>query len=219
MSHTVFISRNEEDCEELSKALSAEGIALIAVSMIKTEPVKFEQSIPQTDWIFFSSKNGVRTFFSQNPEIGSQRFAAVGQGTADVLNEFAKVDFIGKHIDTRITAQEFKEHIENATVLFPQSSISRKTIVSAFDNTQAVEIVCYKTQEESKEVGAADVFIFTSPSNVDSFFKKNKVFHYQKMISFGFPTEETLKKHGVENIVIPESLDTETLIRTIKAQL
>ncbi len=219
MSHTVFISRNEDECDELSKTLSAEGITLIALSMIKTETVKFQQPIPQTDWIFFSSKTGVRTFFSQNPEIKNQRFAAVGQGTADVLKEYATVDFIGRHIDTRITAVDFKEKIGNATVLFPQSAISRKTIESVFDKEQAIELVCYQTIENSKEVGSADVLVFTSPSNVDSFFLKNRLLHFQKNIAFGYSTEEALKRHGAENITIPESLDNESLVNTIKNAL
>lgn len=219
MGHTVFITREEEESQELSAALRKEGIELLATSMIKIEAVEFSHPIAQTDWIFFSSKNGVRQFFSQKPEIHSQRFAAVGQGTADELSAYATPAFIGKHIDTRITAEDFKTEVKNGSVLFPQSEQSRKTIQRVFGKNQVHELICYRTVPNGREVGAADVVIFTSPSNVEAYFSKNKLFHFQKIIAFGHSTEESLKNHGVQEILIPESLTTESLMDTIKTAL
>ncbi len=219
MGHTVFITREEEECQELSAALRKEGIELLTSSMIKIEDVAFPQPIPKTNWIFFSSRNGVRHFFSQKPEIHSQRFAAVGQGTADELSAYETPAFIGKHIDTRITAEDFKAEVKGDSVLFPQSEQSRKTIQRVFDKSQVHELICYRSVPNARKVGAADVIIFTSPSNVEAYFSKNQTFHFQKIIAFGYSTEESLKNHGVQEILIPESLTAESLVNTIKNAL
>lgn len=219
MSQTVYISRDLKESEELERLLRTNGIVLLASSMIKTESISFSQPIPNTDWIFFSSKNAVRYFFEQQPEIKSQRMAAVGRGTAEVLEEFTKVDFVGNNIDTHITAKEFKKHIDNETVLFPQSEQSRKSIEHAFDTAQVHELVCYRTKQNAHEIGFADVLVFTSPSNVESFFLKNGILDYQKAMAFGYATAEAMTNHGLETVTIPKSLDAETLADTIKQLL
>jgi len=103
--------------------------------------------------------------------------------------------------------------------LFPQSEQSRKTIQRVFDKSQIRELICYRSVPNAREVGAADIIIFTSPSNADAFFSKNKTFHFQKIIAFGHSTEESLKNHGVQEILIPKSLTTESLVDTIKTAL
>lgn len=219
MSSTVFISRDKKDCAELEKRLAALRVNLLAQSFIRIDHVPFSPAIPQTDWIFFSSKNAVRAFFAQSPRLGNQRFAAVGKGTAELLKQFAQVDFIGEHIDTTITAQDFKSIVGDGTVLFPQSNISRKTIERVFASWQVVPLVCYTTQEVELKVNPADIYVFTSPSNVRAFYRLNTVSPNAKVIAFGYPTQQALSEHFTGAIILPEALDADSLVHTIKSLL
>jgi len=103
--------------------------------------------------------------------------------------------------------------------LFPQSEQSRKTIQRVFDKSQVHELICYRIAPNGREVGTADIIIFTSPSNVEVYFSKNKLFHFQKTIAFGHSTKESLKNQGVLEVLIPASLTTESLMDTIKIAL
>lgn len=219
MSSVVFISRDQKDCTELEQRLSALRANLLAQSFIRIEHIAFSPAIPMTDWIFFSSKNAVLAFFASAPLIGKQRFAAVGKGTAELLKQYVPVDFIGEHIDTTITAQDFKSVVGGATVLFPQSDISRKTIESACAASQVESLVCYSTQELEIKMKPADIYVFTSPSNVRAFYRLNAISPEAKVMAFGYPTQQVLSEHFSGNIIIPEALDTESLVRTIKSLL
>jgi hydroxymethylbilane synthase len=219
MSATVFISRDKKDCAELEQRLAALRVNLLAQSFIRIEHVAFSPAIPPTDWIFFSSKNSVQAFFAQSPQLENQRFAAVGKGTAELLKQYVKVDFIGEHIDTTITAQEFKTVVGAGSVLFPQSDISRKTIESTFASSQVIPLVCYSTQELKINLDPADIYVFTSPSNVRAFYRLNSIPSDAKVMAFGYPTQQALSEHFKGNIIIPEALDTESLVRTIKSLL
>lgn len=216
MSQRVFISRNEDECQELSKTMEAEGIELYAISMLQIVAWKFHQPIPQTDWIFFSSRNAVRHFFGQSPKLNNQRLAAVGRGTANELTKYGKVSFVGTYIDTRLTALEFKELVSDATILFPQSQISRKTIESVFDRAHTVPLVCYQTTMNPQTIPSSSAYVFSSPSNVHAFFKKNKLSADAKVMAFGYPTRDALVQHGMKAVSIPTSLDVEGLCEAIK---
>lgn len=215
MSQSVFISRDLSGDESLIQRLHNRGIAVTAVSLIEAAAVEFNPYIPLTDWIFFSSKNGVRFFFDQPVKITTQKFGAVGEGTASMLRKHVPVDFTGKHIDTHETAIDFKQVVKNETVLFPQARGGWRTIAGVFDPGKITEVICYETREVPVSVGHPDVLVFSSPSNVDSFFRVNSIQANQKIIAFGHSTGITLQKHGISEFKIPISLSEDDLFRAI----
>ena len=216
MSHTVFISRDVSECSALCDLLRDHDFAVDAQSLITTKAIPFNPSLPPCDWIFFSSSNAVRHFFSQHPIIANQQFAALGEGTAETLSEYASADFVGDAIDIADSAYRLASVVESATILFPIAQHSMKTVQQAFPSSQVIDLVVYETIERHVIVKPSELYVFSSPSNVRSFFHSNEIdTEAMQTLAFGHSTAECLRSFGVENITIPQSLDPAGMLHTI----
>lgn len=216
MSHIVFISRDVSECSALCDLLRDHDFAVDAQSLITTKAIPFNPSLPPCDWIFFSSSNAVRHFFSQHPIIEHQRFAALGEGTAETLSEYASADFVGDAMDIADSAYRLASVVESATILFPIAQHSMKTVQQAFPSSQVIDLVVYETIERHVIIKPSELYVFSSPSNVRSFFHSNEIdTEAMQTLAFGHSTAECLRSFGVENITIPQSLDPAGMLHTI----
>ncbi|MFM7234106.1 MAG: uroporphyrinogen-III synthase [Flavobacteriales bacterium] len=215
MNHRVFISRKSHDCEAI-RAFLPSGVELIAVSLIETKAISFDPKIPPTDWIFFSSSNAARHFFEQKTNLGKQKIGAIGEATAKTIRQYRPVDFTGDAIDITDSAYRFVEAIGEQTVLFPSAADSLKHVQSALPRSQVIDLPVYTTTEIEATIPTCEVYVFSSPSNVRSFFKSNGgVSSTMKCIAFGEATQQELKKFHTKNILIPNSLEPHSIARAI----
>ncbi|MDZ4823955.1 MAG: uroporphyrinogen-III synthase [Flavobacteriales bacterium] len=215
MSKTVFISRSMDEESLLSRNLQERGVELLALSLIRIQPKTFDPNIAHTDWVFFSSKNGVKHFFAQHPILNHQKFGAIGNATGDELSQYVEVDFMGNSNDTDEVAQQFVLHIKNCTVLFPQSDESLRSVQKFLEYQQSIDLICYKTTPQPRPLGFPDVLVFSSPSNVRSFFMTNQYMEYQRCIAFGPATASELHRNGVDSVCVLEEISDEILIHAI----
>jgi uroporphyrinogen-III synthase len=215
MSNSVFISRTLDEDSDLIRSLHHHGYLVTAISMIRTEPIAFNPDIPFTDWIFFSSSRAVQNFFLNEPQIGGQKFAALGEGTAEELKKFREPDYTGHASDPADTAKEFAAMVSASTVLFPVAEQSLCTIQNALAASQVTNVVCYRSIPAPVDIGFPDVLVFSSPSNVHSFYKLNRILTYQKVIAYGKATAAALTSFYVDDIIIPRSLKNEDLVKAI----
>jgi len=214
--HTVFISRNVTECQALYELLLKHDYAVDAQSMIATRPVDFKHNLPACDWIFFSSSNAVKHFFAQHPVITRQRFGALGEATAEALREYAQPDFIGDAMDIADSAYRFAAAVGTGVILFPIAKHSLKSVQQAFPSEQVVDLVVYETFELTREIARADLYVFSSPSNVRSFFHSNAVDSQTiQTIAFGHSTADCLREFNVQHITIPQSLNPAGMLHTI----
>jgi hydroxymethylbilane synthase len=208
--HSAYITRNSTGrFDLLSKSLLANGITLHSQALIDIRPVPIKL-LPQCDWIFFTSKNAVKHFFNQKPAVGKVKYGCVGKSTAEALRRFGmKPDFIGYSTDTRMTGKQFAATVGDGTVLFPQAKESMRSIQQQFVNSnKVVDLTVYETiLYNDVAVPAADVYIFTSPSNVEAFFEKNKIKPGQKVVAMGGATGSALKQFGVHRFALPHTFD------------
>ena len=216
MKKKVFISRQPSECGELIDALTANEFDVHAASLITTEAIHFDSTIPLTDWIFFSSSNAVRHFFHGKPKLSEQRMAAIGKGTAQTLAAFHRVDFVGDAMDIEDSAYRFADMIQKQTVLFPVAADSLRHVQAAFDPQQIIDLPVYRTIETPCSVDICDVYVFSSPSNVRSFFNHHNA-HASTMhcVAFGEATAHELRQKEVHSIQIPQGLDAPDLLHTI----
>ena len=216
MKKKVFISRNPSDCEAI-KPFLPEDIEMVAQSLIETTPIPFDKNFPQTDWIFFSSSNAARHFFEQQPRIQQQKIGAIGDATARTIGHYHSVDFIGDSIDITDSSYRFAQAIGSGTVLFPGATESLKHIQAALPTEQVIDWPVYSTREKKTSVPTCDVYVFSSPSNVRSFFnsEKNALSKQLMCAAFGEATREELEKHGVDHVRIPASLEPHSIAHTI----
>ncbi len=216
---TVFISRDEKRNDFFKKCLEANGCRVFAQALIDTRPIPIRKTV-KTDWIFFSSKNAVRYFFEQKPETNGVRFGAVSRSTADEIRKFGKrPEFIGSPDDTRLTGKKFASLVGRQTVLFPQAKGSMRTVQQQLKKEQVVDLVVYETSKKISgqqfPVPGCDVLVFTSPSNVEAFFEKNKISAAQKVIAMGDATANVLRKFGVKSNKQPASFDDLGLVQAV----
>lgn len=216
MKIRVFISRDAADCQKI-QAFLPENIELVAASLIETQALPFDEDIPLTDWIFFSSSNAVKYFFHQNPRLSSQKIGAIGSATAESIKKYCKVDFTGDAMDITDSAYRFADIIGSQTVLFPSASDSLKHVQSALPAQQVIDLPVYSTHEKNVDLPECQLYVFSSPSNVRSFFKFNKQLIPQNTvcIAFGKSTEQELNRFGVTHVLIPDSLEPNSIAHTI----
>ena len=79
-----------------------------------------------------------------------------------------------------------------------------------------INLEVYATLSQSMVVANDyDVVLFTSPSNVDSYFEKNTWHPHQKAIAMGEATGKSLEKLKIKKYTMPKSFDDLGLLHAI----
>ena len=172
----ILVSRNLKSGSALRDWATKNEHALIEVPFIRIDPIT-NQDIPVSDWIFFSSPNGVDVYFDHYP-ILAKKIAVFGGGTLQRLKlRGMEADFIGDNskLPQEIGRDFFDTVHPNEVVFFPLSKLSRKSILSAEHENKCYELPIYNTSVEATEVPKMDVAILTSPSNIQGYLEHNKV--------------------------------------------
>jgi uroporphyrinogen-III synthase len=170
------------------------------------------------DWVFFSSKNAVEYFFKLEPLLPKKvKFGTMGSGSEDALRRMGYfVDFTGEGIDTAEVAAEFAKLANGATVLFPAAQDSMRSIQQGLSgDTKIIDLSVYETiLEENPEPSGAEILVFTSPSNVESYFANNLIHPDQKVIAIGKSTGKKLDEIQV-SYTLPFSPDETGLAEAV----
>jgi uroporphyrinogen-III synthase len=84
-----------------------------------------------------------------------------------------------------------------------------RSIQLQFSNSnQVIDVPVYETiRTNDFVVPEVDVLVFTSPSNVEAFFEKNKVRPGQKFVAMGDATANALKTFGIKHCAMPVTFD------------
>lgn len=211
----IFISKHLTPNDKWALQLKDEGHIVTGVSCIETQTI-FIQEVPAADWTFFSSAKGVKHFLEQHP-VTSRYIGVMGEGTQKALENYGhQADFIGQSSDPALVGQALKQHLKpNQKILFPVSEISKRSIASQLTEQEIIHLPTYITLPLSISIDAQDIYIFTSPSNIDGFLISQNLpdAHY---IVYGPTTGNYLKQKGVKNLSILEQVSSDLLLRTIK---
>ena len=211
----IFISRALPENSYFRKAMQKHNIQVEDRSLIKIFPIinKLDSYIlKRVDWIFFSSKNGIESFFSLKPELNKKvKFGVLGRASEEMLRRFGYIpDFNGEEdgIDTVDIAKEFAKIANGTTVLFPGAKDSLRTIQQGLNaSTKVIDLPVYETEmDENCSPSAAEVLIFTSPSNVDAYFANNLLEIGQQVICIGKSTGKKFDEMNVK-YTLPYSPD------------
>jgi uroporphyrinogen-III synthase len=207
---SVLITRDLEDDSFFKKTLEGNGYKVTGISFIETKKIEFNKT-PQSDWVFFASSNAVDYFFEQSPELKPKtKFGVIGKSTEMTLKKHNRnAAFVGSVNDTKVVGKKFAKTVAGESVLFPQAKGGLRTIQQQFEDTgKLTDLIVYETVKKEKlELPEAEVLVFTSPSNVVSYFEKGKIKAGQKVIAIGASTEKKLKESGVEKCILPASFD------------
>ncbi len=121
--------------------------------------------------------------------------------------------------DTKVVGKKFAKTVGTETVLFPQAKNGLRTVQQQFEDANKLsDLPVYETtKKENITLSDVKILVFTSPSNVESFFEKGKIKSEQRIIAMGKSTEKKLKEFGVEQCLLPESFDEIGLTQAVFA--
>jgi hydroxymethylbilane synthase len=207
---SVIITRDLNEDSFFKKTLEGNGYKVNGISFIETKKIPFEKA-PLTDWVFFASSTAVEHFFAQDPELKPKvKFGVIGKSTELSLKKYNRnAAFVGSVNDTKVVGKKFAKTVGEETVLFPQAKGGLRTIQQQFEDISKLsDLAVYETvKKENAKMPEAEVLVFTSPSNVESFFEKGNVKAEQKVIAIGESTQKKLRSFGIENCILPASFD------------
>ncbi len=217
MSKKLFISKPIIEVQELVEFCKENDFELVAHSFLsfKAMPFKFPEN---TEVIFFGSKRGVEYFIDQQSIPENIEIACVGNGTANYLKSKGyNPSFIGEKsgkIDS--VAEDFKTWLGDRKVVFAQAKDSNRSISSVINSLNSTEISVYETIINSATIEESDIYVFTSPSNVDGFLIENSISENSIIIAWGDTTEKHLIKNGIHCNYILDSSSVDELILYLK---
>lgn len=207
---SVFITRDLDENSYLGRFLKKHQIQVDDRSLIKIFPTinKLDSFIlKRADWIFFNSKNAIEHFFKLEPWILKKtKIAVLGRGSEETLRKYNRVaDFSGDNlgIETEEIAKEFAKIVDGLTVLIPRAEGSLMTIKKALtENTKIIDMPIYESVlVEEVDKTNAQVMIFTSPSNVEAYFRENLAEPDQKIICIGHSTAKAIENLGLKYVL------------------
>ncbi|HSH67656.1 MAG TPA: uroporphyrinogen-III synthase, partial [Bacteroidia bacterium] len=217
-SSSVLITRDLTDESFFKNVLEGNGYNVKGISFIETNKVAFE-NVPATDWIFFASANAVRFFFEQAPQLKAKtKFGVIGKSTEEELKKYDhNAAFVGSINDTKVVGKKFAKTVGDETVLFPQAKGGLRTVQQQFGDPEKLkDLTVYETVKKvNVSLPEVEIAVFTSPSNVESFFEKGKINSGQQVIAMGKSTEKKLKEFGVENCILPVTFDEIGLVQAV----
>ncbi|MEF2868968.1 MAG: uroporphyrinogen-III C-methyltransferase [Agathobacter rectalis] len=209
------------------------------VTPVKTGIIKpiiipdFINKIKSADWILFTSKNGVKSFFYNLDLAGADirlianaRFAVVGKATEkELAKHHINADIIpaeqtGKELAGELSSymgdnDEIKVCIFSAKEASPDLEAGLKEIcqlekIDAYVNEQAYESIPESIGNMVSEA------VFTSASNVERFFHMLPENAYvETAYSIGEKTTAALEQHNVREIVQADDSSYEALVDKI----
>jgi uroporphyrinogen-III synthase len=190
----LFISKNLNAQDELFVWCIQNQVQLTAISQIVFNNTEFDLK-ESCDIVFFSSERAAQYFFQGLNQIESSwKYACIGEVTATKLEKYnVACEFIGEEAgNPEKVACDFKEWVGGRKVCFPRSNLSLKSMQNVLNQAQIIDLEVYKTIPSASIIAPQDVYVFTSPSNVNAFLQMNQIPPKAQIIAWGRSTEKSL---------------------------
>ena len=213
---TIFISRNLGDSSLFYTSFD-KSILIRAYSLLEFSPTPFH-GFPDSDFIFFYSKNAVHFFFSQlqNKPVNA-KLCCIGKGTARMLESLGQeIDFVGQGSLDDI-AHSFLNLCKGKKILFPRARQSKKSIQKRISGqADILDMIVYDNRKKNIfPQPKADILIFTSPMNAEAYFEQ---YPYQNeiLIAIGNTTRQKLYDLGFGNVLKAKESSEQALVEVLK---
>lgn len=215
----VFLSRDVPS-EVLVNHAKKSDWELICFSCIQKTVVTVENP-PSADWIFFYSPGAVK-LFAKNFNRSTQRFAALGEGTARAMRECEMTpDFVGTSANPSEAVAEFSDVIATEElVVQARGERSFERLREVLSTEQIIDWPFYRSEPKSNipEI-AADYYIFTSPSNAEAYLAKHDLPEKSAVVVFGESTKTAVQKKANIRILVTKPPGEESAIQRIVVDL
>jgi uroporphyrinogen-III synthase len=235
---TILCTRPAEDSHEFSIILEKAGAAVTTLPMIQIVPLEDQceidsrlEKLDSYSGLIFTSKNGVRFFFTRAKEAGISfrgDIYTVGDKTRAEAEKFGlSVNFVPESYDSASLAELLSQNKgRDSKYLFPCGNKSMKRIVLSLQNVE--DLVVYETRkpertsafEEIEKMlinGKIDCVAFFSPSAVTNFTEFFPIENDHRFISavIGNTTMERIRSLGLNANIVAGSATAESLAEKI----
>jgi hydroxymethylbilane synthase len=215
----IFISREIND-EAFKQYIKDKDVVMYAQSLVGITPIDIKE-VPETEWIFFYSKNGIKHFFSQKKVAGNEailkrKFAVMGNGSSTLLKQIIgkDADYIASS-DIQVSVNDFWKLVTKENVLFIKASNSLSSFEQAGKETQTKSIEVYSNFiSESKNIPPCEIAAFTSPMNAKAFAQSQSLMKVKSIIAIGESTQDALMElaPGKEILTVKEPSEKAILL-------
>ena len=167
------------------------------LEVFQIEYIKSDVDLKKYDALVFTSKNGVKAINSFNQDWKNIPSYAIAQKTANTIIKLGGVvEFIGNSGHGNDFAYELKNVLKDKKVLYVKAlkTVSNLPNILKENGVFLDEIIAYKTSCKKSNIILEEnsIFIFTSPSSVECFFKQYSWKNSYKAIVIGKTTAEFL---------------------------
>lgn len=196
----LFISKSADELELLPEFCIRNNISLSTHSFLLFERIPF-QIIQSFEIIFFASPRAVRFFLEQSEIRQNVLIAVAGESTRKYLEQRGfNVHFSPTNSgNIEESTLEFSQWVTGKKVLFPTSDRSQKSYTKKLKSDQFDVIQVYKTQISTEKIENQNIYVFTSPSNVNGFLGLNTIPVDAHVIAWGETTSMVLPSYMDSN--------------------
>lgn len=189
------------------------------LEVFQIEYIKSDIDLKKYDALVFTSKNGVKAINSFNQDWKNIPSYAIAQKTANTIIKLGGVvEFIGNSGHGNDFAYELKNVLKDKKVLYVKAlkTVSNLPNILKENGIFLDEIIAYKTSCKKSIIILEEnsIFIFTSPSSVECFFKQYSWKNSYKAIVIGKTTAEFLPSNV--NYEISSQTSVEECIKLAK---
>jgi uroporphyrinogen-III synthase len=244
----ILVPRGEKQAKSFSQLIERYGGIPIEIPLIAFRPIESNQclqdylrALDTYDWIIFTSKVTVETFFSfikieeRKP---FPKIAVIGKKTADALMEKGLTpEFVPSAYVAESFVDEFMPYIQRGLrVLIPKGNLAREYIATSLTQAGLLvdEVVIYETympDESSVKLARMltekqlDILTFTSPSTVDHFMAVVLEYGLEQQLEeciigcIGPATERKLFSYGLTVHASPKEYTVKEMIKSMISYL
>ena len=195
---SVFISKNKNDLGDLPGFFNSKDIQGEFNSLIDFEALRFDIET-SFDVIFFPSIRAAQFLIGSGKlSLSDYVLACSGRQTNERLNELGyRSEFVGQNAgDPAEVSKDFSEWLGTRKVLLPHSNLSALSISAYLSSDQLIAVEVYRTVLTETLVNPCDIYVFSSPSNIQSFFSCNELKKGSKVIVWGQTSLNVLEAKG-----------------------
>ncbi len=246
---TIVVTRSRDQASEFSDRLFDLGANVLEFPTINiTDPDDFEpidreiKKLDSTDWIIFTSVNGVDSFFQRIFDLGGDvrdlkgvKICAIGPATTDRVKEFhVRVDCQPPKYVAESVVEVLKkvDDLRGKHILMPRADIARSYLPEELQKLGVVvaDVIAYKTVIadsedgtllEKLQEGTVDIVTFTSSSTVRNFVQivgKDNFENFKEKVQFasiGPITTETAEEMGISLSIKADEYTIPGLVKAI----
>jgi len=195
---SVFISKNKNDLGDLPEFLNSRNTSAQCTSLIHFESLDFALD-SSFEVIFFPSIRAAQFLIESGKlSLSDYVLACSGRQTNERLNELGyRCEFVGQNAgDPAEVSKDFSEWLGTRKVLLPHSNLSALSISAYLSSDQLIAVEVYRTILSETLVNPCDIYVFSSPSNIQSFFSCNELKKGSKVIVWGQASRNALESFG-----------------------